>query len=315
MSGYTGKPLLLVIATVDERGWPPAIRPAAHRRGIRRITALARRFSRVLDVDEQGGQSGVMAMPVTSQPLGPARNRRVSPVHGFAASIWLLPDARVVALVQRRVDTSVWIHSRPLRRTTVRPGCRTVALDVPRVGSSRRIAAAAKMSQAKRVAAGSPPASRQRMMWPYTLLARGLAASAGALALGTALAVVGQRAVHLSGDAGARRPTRAGPSWWRRRLSAAWRVLTSTSAWSAKPFAGGESTLAVHQRLPTAGAVCGEDAPRATCRRRAGSTGRPASPATAEPTRTCRGTRSARRRPCRPRRGRLRTRLRRRPRA
>ena len=94
----------------------------------------------------------------------------------------------------------------------------------------------AKMSQRKRVAATSSPSSRQRMMWPNRLFARGFAASGpGCLSRPRALLLVsvmytsrvtGWTAPHSGRSIGVA-PTR----------SADCRVFTSTSAWLANPFA------------------------------------------------------------------------------
>ena len=110
------------------------------------------------------------------------------------------------------------------------------------------------MSQRKRVAATSSPSSRQRMMWPNRLFARGFAASGpGSLSRPRALLLVsvmytsrvtGWTAPHSGRSIGVA-PTR----------SADWRVFTSTSAWFANPLAAVSAALPVHEREPVAGAV------------------------------------------------------------
>jgi hypothetical protein len=57
--------------------------------------------------------SGVKVAPVISQPTGPVRKRRISPVAGSQASIWLLPKRASSPWPMADDDMSVWIHSTP----------------------------------------------------------------------------------------------------------------------------------------------------------------------------------------------------------
>jgi hypothetical protein len=71
-----------------------------------------------------------MATPVISQLVGPVRKRRVSPVAGSQASIWLLPMPEL-ALVHHAACASVWIHNRPRWSKAMAVGAaEDVALDV-----------------------------------------------------------------------------------------------------------------------------------------------------------------------------------------
>jgi hypothetical protein len=64
--------------------------------------------------------SGVQVTPVTSQLTGPVRKRRVCPVRGSHASIWLLPMFWSSPLYICVAWASVWIHSTP-RASNARP--------------------------------------------------------------------------------------------------------------------------------------------------------------------------------------------------
>ena len=79
-------------------------------------------------------------------------------------------------------DESVWIHSTPRASMWQPSGCAnaTPPLTLPRLSGSACVGSPAcrNTSHSKRVAAASPPASRQRTMWPIRFGARGLAASA-----------------------------------------------------------------------------------------------------------------------------------------
>src|SRR5262245_25519484 len=57
--------------------------------------------------------SGVHVSPVISQPMGPVKNRRMSPVVGSAASIWLLPMFFQSGWAIFLADESVWIQRTP----------------------------------------------------------------------------------------------------------------------------------------------------------------------------------------------------------
>src|SRR5688572_12279406 len=125
-------------------------------------------------------------MPVTSAFGGAVRKRRVSPVTGSAHAMQLVP-----MLTQSPLALPAWsvcTHSRPKSSNHKPSGAPKSALPF---GLSTMLPAycaagvlvvcvsphCTNRSHVNDVAVTDFPASRQRMMWPYRLLARGLAAS------------------------------------------------------------------------------------------------------------------------------------------
>ena len=93
-------PSSFVITRHAERGRPPSS-PSGHELNA---FGLAGSFRTSLELGRSGvspgcwmptnivRSSGVTVTPVISHCLGPTRNRRISPVVGFAHNIWLLPN-------------------------------------------------------------------------------------------------------------------------------------------------------------------------------------------------------------------------------
>jgi hypothetical protein len=84
------------IATVAERGRPPAFPLGQELTAIGFFGSLRGGCSKGSSpgcwmLMKRVRWSGVSITPVISQPRGPTKNRRISPVPGSAASIWLLP--------------------------------------------------------------------------------------------------------------------------------------------------------------------------------------------------------------------------------
>ena len=108
-------PTRLRIATVADRGRPPG-----RKSGQLEYLLTAAGSLRSLGVapgcwmlTNSVVPSGVKVAPVSSQFGGPVRKRRVSPLAGSQASIWLLPMFLISPLYIAAAATSVDIHNTP----------------------------------------------------------------------------------------------------------------------------------------------------------------------------------------------------------
>src|SRR5262245_60351178 len=129
-------------------------------------------------------RSGDTSAPVISQPLGPVRKRRISPVVTSAASIWLLPSLAYGPRFSAVGETSVWIQSVPAESKRRPSGLPKPFSSPPR----------AKTLQRNSVAAGLAPA--------HDLAVDVVGARVGTVDAGlpvpAALGVVGERDVDVA---------------------------------------------------------------------------------------------------------------------
>ena len=218
-------------------------------------------------------RSGVVTTPVISWPVGPVRKRRISPVVGIGRQhlrCCRTPRGRPCSARSRRCRSGSR-GGRP-RRTRGHPGrrrcCRVSERLTGRIAAVGFGPARTKMFQAKRVAAWSSFASRQRMIWPNWLRPRGFARSACSA---SAAGVVGQREIDLAGARIDRAPLR--PVHLRRADASA-----ASAGVDEDVGVVGEAVpprvsavLAGHERQPLTGAVVVELARRRACPRRAAS--------------------------------------------
>ena len=249
------------MTTVAERGRPSGRKSGQfeYLRGSSGSLRFAADLARMLDVDEtraavrREGEPRDLAADRAGEEAPECAARRID------GQQLVVAEQRNSPLLRRDGEMSVIDPQHGLADRTRTPSGLANASPCDLPCQFGRLApgspASTSMSQRNAVAVGSSPASRQRTIWPRRLLARGLAASvAGKPGLPRSALLV---SVHddLARLLVRRRSTRDGPSSSRPRGRAAKRVLTSTSAWSRKPLAGGEPALSMHERQPLAAAV------------------------------------------------------------